>query len=464
MQTSVIQFSDLDLGDRIDAEYFMPTYLHIEEKIKKQHFVYLREIADFAVSAFYPAATQLYESGDVPFSRCVDSINFPIMDTDREGDFAKIPNDFLVEYSASIKTVGKEDIIITKVGTPGYASLVYNFDTIALSRTVLGLKNIKINPYYLLVFLRSYYGFHQLQRQRELTIQYQLTVDRVGKVLVPIPPESFQKEIEKLVKESHKKQTLSKKLYREAEEMLLEELGLLDYKPKHRLTFTARKSEVDKAGRFDAEYFQSKYAEIIERIENYHGGYDIVGNIVNWKKGVEVGSGAYTEEGKDFVRVSDFTKFGVENVSKKISEELFESLKDDFQPKRGEILFTKDGTIGIASVVNEEIDGVVSGAFLRLTLKEKYKDFEKEVLAFIFNSIITKMQVEKLSGGALIAHLKPSDFEQFKIPLLSADLQTRLADKITQSHHLRQEAKNLLEKAKRKVEEWIEKKNKILQK
>ncbi|NCF75476.1 MAG: hypothetical protein GWO87_03255 [Xanthomonadaceae bacterium] len=67
------------------------------------------------------------------------------------------------------------------------------------------------------------------------------------------------------------------------------------------------------------------------------------------------------------------------------------------------------------------------------------------------------MQVEKLSGGAIIAHLKPSDFEKFKIPLIKPKIQKQIAKKIQESHRLRKESKELLEEAKRRVEEEIEK-------
>lgn len=67
------------------------------------------------------------------------------------------------------------------------------------------------------------------------------------------------------------------------------------------------------------------------------------------------------------------------------------------------------------------------------------------------------MQVEKLSGGAIIAHLKPSDFEKFKIPFIKPQIQKQIVKKIQESHKLRKESKELLEEAKRKVEEKIEK-------
>ena len=66
------------------------------------------------------------------------------------------------------------------------------------------------------------------------------------------------------------------------------------------------------------------------------------------------------------------------------------------------------------------------------------------------------MRVEKLSGGAMIAHLKPSDFEKFKIPLIKPQIQKQITEKIKESHKLRKESKELLEEAKGRAEEEIE--------
>lgn len=37
-----------------------------------------------------------------------------------------------------------------------------------------------------------------------------------------------------------------------------------------------KKSDIQKARRFDAEYFQPKYGKIIKKIENYKNGWDYV--------------------------------------------------------------------------------------------------------------------------------------------------------------------------------------------
>ena len=312
------------------------------------------------------------------------------------------------------------------------------------------------NSYYVSGFLNSKFGKLQSKRVSTGQINPFLALGNLETLKIPILPQSFQLQIEKIVKFAYEKQTQSKQLYKEAEEALLKEVGLLDYQPENILSFQTTKKETDEARRFDAEYFQPKYEEIIKKIENYKNGWDYVRNIVHHKKGVEVGSETYQQNGMSFGRVSDFSINGVEKTGKKISKGLYQELKKDYQPKRDDILFTKDGTIGLSYVVKEEFEVILSGAFLRLSLKEKYQNFEKECLSLIFNSIISKMQVEKLSGGAIIAHLKPSDFEKFKIPLIKPQIQKQIAEKIQKNHKLRKESKELLEEAKRRVEEEIE--------
>ncbi len=45
--------------------------------------------------------------------------------------------------------------------------------------------------------------------------------------------------------------------------------------------------------------------------------------------------------------------------------------------------------------MKENIDGILSGAFLKLTLKDEYKDFSKETLSLIWGFYLFSLQVEK---------------------------------------------------------------------
>ena len=61
-----------------------------------------------------------------------------------------------------------------------------------------------------------------------------------------------------------------------------------------------------------------------------------------------------------------------------------------------------------------------------------------------------------MSGGAIIAHLKPDSAMKIKIPMLSDKKQEEIALKVSDALRLRKEAKILLEKSKRAVEIFIE--------
>ena len=451
-QISKIKYSDVLEARRYDAEYFKPEYLKDDNALEKIGYYNLSSISNVKWWKRLP----LWEDFSpewVPYIRAEDIKNSFV----QYENVPRISEDLhkkLFAYQTK-----KEDVLLTIVWNSVWDVWIVKFklDKCNLTENASKITKLKeINSDALFAYMLSKYGQNQIHREKVWTAQPKLALDRIRKFKIPKLSEKFQNDISNLVKLSNQKQTQSKQLYNEAEELILQELGLLDYTPKHSLTFSITKKEINEAKRYDAEYFQPKYYDIIEKIENYKWGFDAVWNIFKRKKGIEVGSEAYTDDWKGFVRVSDFTINGVESVSKKISENYFEEIKKNYQPKKWEILFTKDGTIGISYVLKEEVEWILSWAFLRLTLKENYKDYEKECLALILNSVMCKLQVEQLSWGALIAHLKPSDFEKFKIPLIKPEIQSQIAQKIQESHRLRKESKELLEEAKRNVEYEIE--------
>lgn len=69
--------------------------------------------------------------------------------------------------------------------------------------------------------------------------------------------------------------------------------------------------------------------------------------IVDYKKGREVGSSNYVNKGIPFIRVSDINDndLNLKQTNKKIHESLFKELKENFCPKKGELLYTIVGTI-----------------------------------------------------------------------------------------------------------------------
>ena len=86
-------------------------------------------------------------------------------------------------------------------------------------------------------------------------------------ILIPNFDQKFQYIIEQLVFSAFQKHKETGSLYSQAEQLLLSELGLLDWKPKHQLWFSKNYSDAQSADRIDAEYFQPMYEEIIEKFK-----------------------------------------------------------------------------------------------------------------------------------------------------------------------------------------------------
>ena len=135
---------------------------------------------------------------------------------------------------------------------------------------------------------------------------------------------------------------------------------------------------------------------------------------VGWK-GLK--SDDFIEEGPYLITGTDFKPDGTinwENVYH-VSIERYE--EDPFiQLKYGDILITKDGTIGKVVLVNElpGLSCLNSGIFVTRPLKSEYLP---RFFFHILNSSIFRTFVEFNSGGSTILHLYQNVFENFNFPL-----------------------------------------------
>lgn len=210
------------------------------------------------------------------------------------------------------------------------------------------------------------------------------------------------------------------------------------------------------SGRLDAEYYQPKYEAILDKIKSQN--FDILKNIVSITKSIEPGSEVYAEEGLPFCRVADFSKQGIRTTHKFLKDDFVkenEELLTDLKPKKGTILFSKDGTVGIAYHLREDYEGITSGAILHL--KVTTEKVLPEYLTIILNSELVQKQAERDCGGSIIKHWRIEEIENILIPIIPMDKQTQIAEKVSESFALKKESERLLEVAKQAVETAIEK-------
>ncbi|MCE8583383.1 restriction endonuclease subunit S [Bacteroides fragilis] len=249
---------------------------------------------------------------------------------------------------------------------------------------------------------------------------------------------------------SDEKLSNAKQLYLYAEDILLEEFGLKDWKPQEEAVSVKSFADFTASGRLDAEYYQPKYDDLFVHLKKYET--KPLSQIATISKSIEPGSDAYQESGIPFVRVSNLSKFGLSDPDIHLDRATYET--DELKPKKDTILLSKDGSVGIAYKLEQDLDAITSGAILHLKITDK--EFLPDYLTLVLNSIIVKMQAERDAGGSIIQHWKPSEIEQVIIPKLSGELQTQIAEKVQESFALKAESKRLLDLAKTAVETAIE--------
>jgi len=449
---SIIQKSQLEGALRLDAEYYQSEYLSLISKIKSQKSKFLGEIGKVA----YGTTPQggIFEQSGIPFIRSQNFSNL-LVDT---SDLVFCTKEFHQQNKKSAIQPG--DILFAAVGaTIGEVTIVQ--DEIEEGNINQNIARVRItdksiNPYFAGFFFASRPGQLQIERLITGNAQPYLNSEQIKSFIIPVLPVEQQREIADYFQKIQNQIKISQDLYSQAENLLLEELGLKNFKIEDDLFYIVNLSEVKSAHRADAEYFQPKYERLISKIKYK---MEKLNNLLlpkkGIKKGIEIGSEQYQEEGKLFIRVSNLSKHGlVERDQKYLSEALYQKLKKDFEPKVGEILLTKDATPGIAYLLKEPIEGIIAGGILRLRVKP---DIDPEYLALVINSIAGQMQVEKDTGGSVIFHWRPDQIKNLLIPILPKPTQQKIADLVQKSHEARKKAKQLLEEAKRKVEELIEK-------
>lgn len=441
LSVTEILVSELGVGMRLEAEFY------VSGSVSNGSF----SGADIIDVAQYGTSKGLNE----------DHLGFPVLRLNEfEMAFSGVPEkycDLLSENEFEALKLKKGDVLICRTnGNPKYvgkAAMVMEDVDYAFASYLFRIKtNASIKPSVLVAYLNSKSGRKEVEKYSIVSNQANFSPAKFRQISIPEIPTILQEKVDDLFSESWACYKESTRVHKEVEELLLKEIALEGYVPNKQNTSIRKLNECLADDRFDAEYWEPRFDEMEKRVSAIP--QKELGDIVSMQKGIEPGSEAYTSDGKAFIRVSDISVYGIESGDKKISDKLYDKLKENYKPQKGEVLFTKDGTIGISFALDENIEAVVSGAFLRLKPKIKINN---DYLALVLNSIYCKFQIERMSGGAIIAHLKPENVKKIKIPILSDAKQEELAEKATSSLRLRNEAKELLEKAKRAVEIFIEK-------
>jgi len=457
---SIVKLSELEGAKRLDAEYYKPELRFITEILKKREIIEIGKVADVVDGPFGSSLhAENYVEKGIPFLRVHNVTKEGLLNL---SDLVFIREEDHERLKSSEALPG--DVIITKTGWVGFATVIT--DDIKKCNYRADLAKIRLrtttrlDPYFVSMFLNSKYGRLQTKRLMSGARGDRILAINIKKIVIPYLNDKFQKEIRHIYTLAIEQYKTSITLYSQAENLLLEELGLKDFKPKYEKTYNAKLSDAFSAHRIDAEYFQPAYEEVIkllmkkvkvERLKN------VVSFISHGKQPY------YVENGDIPVLIQKHLGSQLLSLYSEIvnmpdtprTDREFVKKYPEYLIKPFDVLFYSVGAyLGRANVVLENFEAVPA-SFITL-IRTKQEVCNPVYLALFLNSKIGQLQSSRWKSASAQQYIYPKEIKEFIIPILPLEIQQEIASLVQQSHEARKKAKELLELAKRAVEIAIE--------
>ncbi|MBP0018426.1 MAG: N-6 DNA methylase [Cyanobacteria bacterium SBLK] len=312
----------------------------------------------------------------------------------------------------------------------------------------------KILPEYLVAFLNSSLGIWDIKRRARISInQSNVNARELASVKIPLLSLTFQAQLKILFERGHQDRLKAIKIHQQAESLLLSELGLKDWKPIDKnVAINSFSESFGKSDRLDAEYYQPKYNELEEKIRVNASYLKTIKEIQQYNaRGLQP---EYVKDGNlDIINSRHILEQHLDYINFEKTHQNYWILQKKARVYENDILiYTTGANIGRANIYLSFKKALASNHVNILRLKNENQIY----VGFVINSIIGRLQTEKLCAGSAQLELYPKDIEKFIIPFVPVYLQEEIIQNYKDSLRVKQQSQKLLAIARKGVERAIE--------
>ncbi|MBV2186757.1 MAG: hypothetical protein KUL88_19720 [Rhizobium sp.] len=446
--------SALEFGNRIDAELYRPSLRQSFERIFQTGLpvTRLRRVCIIRSGTTPPDRVDGLTEGPILF-KTTDIRNGVIPP---QGDYYRITDD--VHRRMAKTRLEDRDVLLNIVGATldvigrsAFVSRLGEEANITQAMVFLRCQTPDVLPGFLFAYLNTRYGQDQIARYARPTGQYNLNLQEVGHICIPLLPTHKQRAIEQLILSASALQDVSMASYAQAEKHFESELGLNTLTFQKPIGYAARFSTVGwsetiSAGRVDAQCFAPD-ARFYESWLRAHTRCDRLGALLqSTSKGrqqVDADDGS-----TDYCSIKHINGRELVEVSKCFPQ------ADTLLARPKDLLLAITGaTIGKIGIVKRYEQLAFSGDLLCLRANES---IDPHYLLLALDHKIGQVQFIRWITGSTNGHLAPRDVARVLVPRLSGEVEAKIADLVKDSLARRQESEQLLESAKKRVEQLIE--------
>ena len=452
LEIAIVNFSELSkvIDYRIEAEYFAHKFLKIDDILSQIETIPFTKVATFINGRPYNSdcfnsieGVRVSKIGDVTNRREITEWEYV-----KSGEFINQKGKLLVDG----------DILMTLTGDPpdvGKVNFIRNPQNASWNQRVAKIRIKSTQKMYssndvLFAVLTTEFVRSQLERYAKGIRQRNLGNESLDRLLVPVLSENTQKMIEKSIKLSFSSLSESQRLYNDAEDQLLEELGLKDWQPSNvPVNIKQLKESFLASGRLDAEYYQTKYEDYAGFIRKYKNGFDVLGNVCSLN---EKNFNPEDDIKYNYIELSNIGNSGeITGCTSAIGAEL-PSRARRLVHTNDVIVSSIEGSLQSVALVTDEYDKAICSTGFYVVESET---INPETLLVLFKSEPMQNLLKQGCSGTILTAIGRNELHNIVMPKIRNEVQKEIAEYVQKSISLRKEAKQLLENAKLQVEDAI---------
>ena len=360
--------------------------------------------------------------------------------------------------------ITKNDILISVVGNYlGSTSVIPpNIEIGAFNDNSARIRitDKSISPYYVSAFFNSVFGQQLIQSLVTRTGQKILSAGNVKQLSLPIIKNTdiainYEKATDNGVQ--------ANSLIYKAQQLFYLRIGIDFNTIEKKNSFSVDKSNFAPADLWTPMYSYPLYVNTLKTIQSKWETVT-VGEISDLKKGDEAGSDAYIgyldkrKSDVPFIRTSDIVNYETEQYPDfYIPVEIYNELGQGFQ--QGDVLFTKDGKIGMVGMITESDKVIISSGFAGLRLNKKAKEYhitpEYLFLALSIKEIGIYASKRRTVVASTIPHLREERLKEIEIPVLDKNTIDEITELVKQAFKLKDEKKRLISEVRETMDNYF---------
>lgn len=428
---------------RLDADFYRPDYLDLDEKLQALPNIALGKIGQFFSGPFgSKLPSNLYLDKGIPLFRVSNVGQFEVL---LDG-MAYLDENVHQELITSEVRPG--DLLVVKASVGEKICKVPEWLPKAnITQHIIGIRpNGVCDIDYVSTFLFSSYGVGQLQRYSLGSIIQYLGITDAKSVILYNPKSLVQKYIGDKVRQAELLREWAKSLRVEVDNELNKFSFATDLIPSTVNKVSTQLLE----DRLDPRPYRNHYINLVDQIKKVT--HSKIGKLASLNSGCPVSSSDFLEEkAVPLIRIRNIGYDDFIGVDTYISKSLYEE-EGKYKAEENMIVIGMDGIFRAQFILAEELPMLINQRVAIL----KPNEIRSELLTHWLNRPEGQMQLNQWAVKTTVEHTSLSDIGRVLIPRLTPEIEDYLADKLRNARKALKASKALAESAKYIVENLIE--------